>query len=156
MTPPQGINPAPVASINEWSCALACIEWVCRKWGKELTQDHLISNYGLWFPEWFHRKGLMGRGDIINLFLRLGFPIRNFAHFNEKEEVLRLINAHYANYAAGFVLTRKPCNHCLAIEGWTAEVVHVMNPARTNPFQETYNWTDLFQKYEADVLWLFW
>ena len=148
-------SPNPIAAFNKWSCTLACISWTMEKHGQPISQEDIIHKLGLWFPEWFHRPGLMERGDIFNLFLRLGFQIRKFIHLNDKDESLRLISKYYADYIAGFVLTRKADNHCLAIDSWNADIVKVMNPDQVKPDFVDIKWDDLFQNNDPDILWIF-
>lgn len=146
--------PPPIAAFNEWSCALACVSWVMEK-HNPISQKEIIYRHGLWFPEWFHREGLMNRGDILNLFERLNIPIRKFTHINEKEESLKIVTKYFSSYFAGFVLTRKPTNHCLAIANWDGDKVKIMEPDRMAPKFREIQWDDLFQNQDADVLWLF-
>jgi hypothetical protein len=148
-------SPNPIAVFNQWSCTLACISWVLAKNGAPTSQEEIIHKLGLWFPEWFHRPGLMDRGDILTLFGRLAIPIRKFVHLNDKDESLRLISKYYQDYFAGFVLTRKPTNHCLAIDSWTGDTVRVMDPHPTSPVFHDLKWDDLFHQSDCDVLWLF-
>jgi hypothetical protein len=127
------------------------------KHGHPISQQDIIYRYGLWFPEWFHRPGLMERGDIFNLLLRLGLPVRKFIHLNDKDESLKIISKYYSatDYIAGFVLTRKPDNHCLAIDVWNGDIVTMMNPDQTKPDFLNIKWDDLFQKSDPDILWVF-
>jgi hypothetical protein len=148
-------TPAPIGQFNKWSCTLACISWVLAKNSTPTSQEDIIHKLGLWYPEWFHREGLMDRGDILTLFARLGVPIRKFVHLNDKGEILRLITKYYSDYFAGFVLTRKPTNHCLAIDSWSGDIVRVMEPNPTTPAFHDLRWDDLFRQSDADVLWLF-
>jgi hypothetical protein len=150
-------SPNPIAAFNKWSCTLACISWAMEKHGRPISQEDIIYRHGLWFPEWFHRPGLMERGDIFNLLLRLDLPVRKFIHLNDKDESLKIISKYYsaADYIAGFALTRKPDNHCLAIDVWNGATVKLMNPDQTKPVFVDMNWDDLFQNHDSDILWIF-
>ena len=55
--------PDPIPAINQWSCTLACISWTLAKYERPMSQQEIIYQFGLWYPEWFHRAGLTGRGD---------------------------------------------------------------------------------------------
>src|SRR6266487_2624449 len=88
-------SPNPIAATNQCSCTLACISWVLSKNSMPISQEDIIHKLGLWFPEWFHRAGLMDRGDILTLFGRLNIPVRKFVHLNAKDESLRLISKYY-------------------------------------------------------------
>ena len=55
---------------------------------------------------------------MLSLLDRLGLPYRQFYHLKKKDEVLQVVSANIGEYLAGFVLTRKPTNHCMAIDTW--------------------------------------
>ncbi len=150
-------DPNPVKAINEWSCVLACVEWFFLREGKPLTQEELMCRFGPHHPKWINQRGVMSRGDIINLFEMLGIPVRKYGQFNEKAGMLEFINRYYdqgRNYVAAFVLTREPTNHCLAIHTFDGDKATLMQPDRNNPHYLTYSWDDLFGKHNSDVLWL--
>jgi hypothetical protein len=147
--------PDPIPAFNQWSCCLASISWVLSRLGSPKSQEDIIYHLGLHFPTWTHRAGLMERGDILNLLLLLGIPVRKFYHLNDKEETLRLLNKFYPDYIAGFVLTRKPTNHCLAINVWDGDTVTVMDSAPQSPAFRKLRWDDVFQQHDADVFFLF-
>ena len=149
------VNPKPIAAKNEWSCALACVVWTLTRLQSPVSQDDLIFRFGVYYPEWTHRPGLLSRGDVLSLLERTGLPYRRFVHLHAKDGVLRAINDNYADYLCGFVFTRKPTNHCMAVDGWNGESVNLMNPDRNNPVLLPMKWDDLFSQYDADVLWIF-
>lgn len=149
------ISPPPVAAKNEWSCALACIAWQLTKLGNAHTQDNLLHKHGVYFPEWIHRSGLLSRGDMLSLLARVGLQYRQFYHLKTKDEVLQVISANIGDYLAGFAFTRKPTNHCMAIDTWTGDVVNLMDPIQQAPTISEMKWDDLFSAHDADVLWIF-
>ncbi|MEW6306559.1 MAG: hypothetical protein AB1705_24095 [Verrucomicrobiota bacterium] len=149
------MNAQPVPVINRWSDSLACVSWFLARHGKPQSQEEIIHQFGLWFPQWVHRPGFMDRGDLINLLARWGFPARRFVHLNEQTEALRLVTHYYSDYLAGFAFTRKPTTRCLAVDTWNNETVVVMDPHPNAPAMHTLKWADLFQQYDADVMWLF-
>jgi len=148
-------NSKPIAARNEWSCALACISWSLTRSGTPISQDDLIYRFGVYYPEWTHRPGLLSRGDVLSLLSRSGCPYRRFVHLHAKDEVLKAVTDYYADYLLGFVFTRKPTNHCMAIVNWNADSVNLMNPDPNNPTVLSMNWDNLFTCHDADVLWVF-
>lgn len=148
-------TPAPVASINEWSCAIACIEWVCKRHGKDIDQNQILKDFKNHFPRWKDQAGLMQAQDIPILISLLKFSGVTSHGCGTKDETVKVITDHYTKYFAGFVLTSKPTNHCLAIYEWDGDRVSLMEPDQMQPIYSQYKWDELFDKRGASVLWLF-
>ncbi|MBI3850980.1 MAG: hypothetical protein HY298_11990 [Verrucomicrobia bacterium] len=148
-------NPPPIAAKNEWSCALACIAWHLTRLEAPQTQDDLLYRHGVYYPEWVHRPGLLSRGDMLSLLARAGLCFRRFDHLNEKGELLRVVSANIGDYLAGFAITRKPMNHCMAIDTWDGDIVNLMNPDPQSPGCVSIKWEELFAFQDADILWIF-
>lgn len=157
MNQSQETCPDPVASINEWSCTLACVEWTLKRLKIDTNQETMIHSMGLWFPEWFHRKGLTSPPEIITLLGKHGIVINAFVYVDNKKDAIEIINNYYPTrqYIAGFVLTAKPFGHCMAIRHWNGDDVTVMNPDRDTPDFPNHKWEELFRDREAKVFWLF-
>ncbi len=92
---------------------------------------------------------------MLSLLARAGLAYRPFYHLKKKDEVLQVVSANIGDYLSGFALTRKPTNHCMAIDTWNGDVVNLMNPEPQAPMNFTMKWDDLFAAHDADVLWIF-
>lgn len=134
---------------------MACVAWTLTCRASPISQDDLIFRFGVYYPEWTHRPGLLSRGDVLTLLERTGLPYRRFLHLHAKDEVLKAVTDYYADYLCGFVFTHKPTNHCMAVAAWDGDSVKLMNPDRNNPVTLSIRWDDLFSTYDADVLWIF-
>lgn len=105
--------PAPIAAINEHSCALACLAYLLAIYQNPVSQEDLIEKYRDEFPKWKNGDGILSRGDIINLAQLEGVPFRRFFSSPSWAEVREAIGRNGGKTCGGFILTRKnPLNHC--------------------------------------------
>ncbi len=125
-----------------------------RHGASNLTQEDYVRTNKPHFWEWHsnNREGLLTRGELFDLMIAAIPEIRKFVHTNSAQDFHDYLNRNYSGgYIGGFVMTRQPTNHCLAIVQWDGKNVEVMNPSGHGSFQ-TLPWVDLEAKSDADFL----
>ena len=145
---------------NQWACALACYVWCMKRYGAtNLTQADFVRTNRVHYWEWHsnNREGLLSAGNLYDL-MRASHSVRKCLCTNSVQDCHDYLNKHYQNgvgYLGGYILTRKPTNHCLAVDTWDGQVVNVMNPSPQNGGFQTLQWVDLEKNSDADFLFFF-
>ncbi len=149
------MDPLPEPQYNQCSCALACFVWCIKRDGAlDLTQSDFVHTNKHLYWEWHsnNREGLLSRGQLFDLIVGHFPKARKFVHTNSSTDFCDYINRNYQNgYICGFVMTRKPTNHCLSIVHWNGQSVKVMNPSGEGAF-ENVSWADFENQADADFL----
>ena len=149
------MNPPPESQYNQWACALACFVWCMKRRGvANLVQEDFVrtNKHRYWAWHSNNQEGLLSRGELFDLMLAAIPQIRKHVHTNSVADFHDYLNRNYkGGYIAGFVLTRKRTNHCLAIVEWNGQAVDVMNPDGAGT-SATVQWTDLESNSDADFL----
>lgn len=148
-------SPAPVTPINEWACGLAALNWNLIKIGQPFNQDTIVSLLGANFPLWNLYKGMMEFEEIFSALKHLRVSYQKLILTNSKKEVLDFVGANLANYKMGFVKTRKPTAHIMAVESWTGDVATLADGGRPNAQFVDVKWDDLVAQQDASFLFLF-
>lgn len=124
----------------------------------DLVQEDFVRTNNHLFWEWNstnpnRQEGLLSRGQMCDLMLATeGLAIRKFVHTNSSQDFHGYLNRNYSGgYIAGFVMTRQPTNHCLAIVEWDGQNVEVMNPSDKGSFKSV-TWVDFETNPDADFL----
>lgn len=126
----------PISAINEWSCALACIEATLQKHGLSVTQSEIIKAHIDLFPTWkAGQEGLLGKVEMLYLLEVMGFNFGYILNTDDKDEFLAGFTKYIGlgRYWASFLIFHHPTNHCNAIVSLNAQSLTLMNPDQANP-----------------------
>lgn len=142
---------APLAAHNEWCCSVTAVSWALGSLGIPVTQEEILTKLSPHFPAWSDRPGLAARCDPIRLLELNGITAGKYIQSNDKEELCRFFGDNHTRYLCGFVQTRIPTNHCMALVGLDADFFVMMNGDRTSPEFVRESW-DFLQTADADML----
>src|SRR5260221_11232016 len=111
------INSCPVQSINEWSCALACVTSFLNTNSISVSQNEIIERFSSHFPKWKHRPGLLTQAELLVLLELFEITPGYILITSDREDFLKAFEKLYKErrYAGGFCFTHNPTNHCRKI-----------------------------------------
>jgi hypothetical protein len=122
--------------------------------GQKNSQGDLVEKFKAYFPEWQNRPGLLSRCELVRFLEMNQLNVGKYILSSDKEELCRMFNDNHDHYLCGFVLTRLPTNHCMALAGISGDNFMVMNCAREKPKFENHPWSQL-SKFDGDMLLVF-
>ena len=125
-----------------------------KRCGRILDQQEFVRTHKDRYWEWHtnNREGLVSRGQLIDLMSSVGLPIRKYLHTNSVDDLHQYLSKHYSNgYFGGYILTRKPTNHCLSLVKWDGDSVQTMDPSPGGGFA-THPWSYWQNDRDSDFL----
>lgn len=144
----------PIASITKWSCGLAAVAWSLSNFGKPVDQEILLERFGAFFPAWKTRPGILSRCEIPRFLEMNGLDAGKYILSSDPDELLAIYTTNAQTYACGFILTRQPISHCMAITEFHPKYVGMMDGDPVNPRFLRATWEYLRER-EADLLLVF-
>jgi len=141
-------------AINQWSCALACLESTLNKHGNPITQNNIIKAYRPFFHAWQNnQEGLLSRIEIVYLLELLGYHFSDIIYTNDKGLFISVFTTHIKSgrYWASFLVLHQPTNHCNAIVGMCGEELTVMEPDQNTPKIDKMTFAEA-QKRDAEYI----
>jgi hypothetical protein len=145
----------PTKAINEWSCALACIEATLAKYDNPITQREIVKAYTPFFSAWRkNQEGLLTRAEIPYLLELLGYHFRLILFTGDKDEFLAIFTKYHnqQRYWASFLIVHQPTNHCYAIKQLDAKCIEAMEPDQTNPVFVPMTFEDIHQNRSPEYI----
>jgi hypothetical protein len=147
------MNP-PLAAANEWCCCVTAVAWSLGNLGRPTRQEDIITKFKPYFPDWDSRPGLISRCDLLRLLEMNELHGRKYIQSDDKDELCSFFSKNYRQYLCGFVQTRNPTNHCMAVAGLDGNFFLMMDCDRTNPKIQKVGW-DFLASASADMLLVF-
>ena len=138
----------PIKSINQWSCALACIEATLAKYNNPITQSDIIKSYNPFFLAWRkNQEGLLTRTEMPYLLVLLGYHFSLILFTSDKDEFLATFTKYHGlnRYWASFLIVHQPTSHCYAIVSLHGQGIAAMNPDQTTPTIDQMMFVDIHQ-----------
>lgn len=102
-------------SLKKYGCACECLLELCRKHGRDITEDEFLNEFARRYPIWFSRPGVTNEMTVCEIAKSLGIA-NSGSVFIDKERVIEFAK-HYKEERVSGVLVyteRMPVNGALA------------------------------------------
>lgn len=147
--------PSPVTPVTEWACTLAAVSWGLESTGNPMSQDQIMIHLAANFPTWQTYKGYLAQWEIPILLERLGLNFTRLLCVSDKDELLADFSKHHTQFLMGFLFTKKPTNHTMAIASVSAQGLTVSNGAIPQSSFEILTWDECLTAREGQVMFVY-